>query len=151
MPMQLTAELAFAAAALVVIAAAVLLWRRRSNRSGAGRAPPFRGPATMQFTCAGCAGQFPHTKRTVAAWEKGSRRVFCDACHKQWRNARPPEVRSSPGDGNAALRPARGAFASARPADMATRPSGAGRRGCLGVALLLVLVPVVLVALVTHA
>ena len=148
--MQLSAELAAAVAALVAVAVGFAIWRRSSGRSSAAKTPSFRGPTSMHFTCAGCSGQFPHTKRTVAAWEKGSRRVFCDACHKSWRNARPPKVRSSSPAENAVHRPAAGTFTPTRPA-AAHSSNNTGRSGCLGVVLLLLLVPVVLFAVVTNA
>ena len=148
--MQLSAELAVAVAALFAVAVGFAIWRRRSGRASAAKAPSYRGPTSMHFTCAGCSGQFPHTKRTVAAWEKGSRRVFCDACHKKWRNARPPEARSSSLGENAVQRPAVGTFTPTRPA-AAHSSDNTGRSGCLGVVLLLLFVPVVLLAVVVNA
>ena len=148
--MQLSAELATAIAALVAVAVGFVIWRRHARRSSAAKGPSFRGPTSMHFTCAGCSVQFPHTKRTVAAWEKGSRRVFCDACHKKWRNARPPEVRSSRPAENTVHGPAVGSFAPARPA-AAYSSNNTGRSGCLGVLLLLVLVPAVLFAVMANA
>jgi hypothetical protein len=105
----------------------------------------------MYFTCTGCSEQFTHTKRTVAAWEKGSRRVFCDACHKKWRNARPPRTA-----------PPRSEIVSPRAtAGIRTVPSHPAKPhysadsnapgGCLGVVLLLLLIPAVIFAVVINA
>lgn len=148
--MQLSAEFAAVIAAVVAVAVAFVIWRRSSGRSSGAKASSFRGPTSMHFTCAGCSGQFPHTKRTVAAWEKGSRRVFCDACHKKWRNAHPPELRSSPAGEHSAHRAVAASLASARPA-MAYSSKNGGRGGCLGVLLLLLFVPIVLLAVVANA
>ncbi|MBK6973142.1 MAG: hypothetical protein IPH26_09415 [Sterolibacteriaceae bacterium] len=141
-------------AGVVGIAALVigfLVWRRSAGRSSGAKPTSYRGPTNMYFTCAGCSGQFAHTKRTVTAWEKGSRRVFCDACHKKWRNAQPPQfppqradIASSSRAGGARTVPAQAA--TARYSSEAKAPGG-----CLGVLLLLLLIPVVIFAVLTNA
>jgi hypothetical protein len=105
----------------------------------------------MYFTCAGCSGQFAHTKRTVAAWEKGSRRVFCDACHKKWRNAQPPQTSSVRANASA---PSRSSVERGKPGrvpGLAYSPEAKAPGGCLGVVLLMLLIPVVVLALVANA
>ena len=129
MPMQLSLGFLIAA----IIAVAVLLvgaWCFKSGASRKAKRPIVRGPSNMRFICARCSGQFTHTKRTVSAWEKGSRKVFCDACHKNWRNAQPPRAQSN------------------RPTNQA-RPES--KSGCLGVCILVVAIPVALIALAAHA
>ena len=82
--------LSLAGAVLLVLIAAFgfRTWRSRSGTSARNTA---RGPSNLHFVCAGCKGQFTHTKRTVAAWERGTRRFFCNSCHRSWREAQPPQ------------------------------------------------------------
>ncbi len=61
----------------------LFLRARRRKLSGAGTGRP-SGPANSRFICASCARQFPHSKRTLKAWDKGSRRFFCALCHAAW-------------------------------------------------------------------
>ena len=148
--MHPTVELVVWALAIVALILGLVVWLRRTGGSSATKSTAFRGPTNMYFTCAGRSGQFNHTKRTVAAWERGSRRVFCDACHKKWRNAQPPQIptagaRAATPHGNTGRNepgPASGPAYSAS----AKAPSG-----CLGIALLMLLLPVVAFALVTNA
>ena len=113
----------------------------------------------MYFTCTGCSGRFAHTKRTVAAWEKGSRRVFCNACHKKWRNAQLPQIPPQRAD-IPQIPPQRADIGSSSRAEGARAvPAHAARYsseakapgGCLGVVLLLLLIPVVIFVVVTNA
>jgi hypothetical protein len=89
---MLLSPLALSLAGVVLLALlaafAFRTWRSRSGTSARGTA---RGPGNLHFVCAGCTGQFTHTKRTVAAWERGTRRFFCNSCHKSWREAQPPQ------------------------------------------------------------
>jgi len=82
--------LGFAGAVLLVLVAA-FVFRTWRSRSGTSARSTSRGPSKLHFVCAGCKGQFVHTKRTVAAWERGTRRFFCNSCHKSWREAQPPQ------------------------------------------------------------
>lgn len=118
----------------------VFLFRPRKNKSPQHieRVRP-RGPANIRYACAKCAGQFTHTNRTISAWEKGSRRLFCNTCHKGWRSENPPTA-------NTASKPAHRPVHSSMPAPKTFNTSTASSRppagsGCLGIALLLVLVP----------
>lgn len=45
--------------------------------------------APQNFTCRKCRGIFPHTSRTLAAWNNNKRSFYCDKCHKEWRHANP--------------------------------------------------------------
>lgn len=143
--MQKGVELAAAIAAGIAILLLVLWWLK-SRASRVTQKPTARRPSNMHFVCAGCSGQFTHTKRTVAAWEKGSRRVFCDACHKKWRNAQPPQAQ-----------PAGTSRESSRTPESVSTPAPAfqaraqSRSGCLGIAVILVVIPVVLFAIATYA
>ncbi len=148
--MQVSAEFAAGIAALVALAIGFVVWRRYAGRSPRARASSFRGPTSMYFTCAGCSRQFPHTKRTVAAWEKGSRRVFCNSCHKKWRNAQPPKGQSSDPVWGAVQRNEEVPLALPR-STRTHAPATSGRGGCLSVAVLLLLVPVILLAVTASA
>lgn len=140
--------------ALVAIIFLIALVKASSNRTRKTTRPTSRGPASMQFVCAGCAQQFTHTKRTVAAWEKGTRRFFCNACHQKWRGSRAPQEPQVSGPVGlpgqvpqpAPTSPARvsvsgGAFAQS---NVRTHNSPAeSRSGCLGVSVLFIVLPVI--------
>ena len=144
-----TVELVAGAIAIVAILLGLVAWRRRTGSSSTTKTTAFRGPTNMYFTCAGCSGQFAHTKRTVGAWEKGSRRVFCDACHKKWRNARPPQTPSS--DAAAPSRASVGRGKSEGISGLAYSSKAKAPGGCLGVVLLMLLIPVIVLAVVANA
>jgi hypothetical protein len=150
--MPVTTAFAASVVGIVAILVAILVWFRRSRGSPSTKGSIFRGPSSMHFTCAGCAGQFAHTKRTVAAWERGTRRVFCDACHRKWRNAQPLQSLPSPTASTATRRE----YAKPPDASRTSAPAASGGTrspaGCLGVVLLMVLVPgAFLVAFAIHA
>jgi hypothetical protein len=84
--MSWSPELLFAAAVAVAAFLVGLVWlRNRSPRTrnvahGKGR----RGtaaPANLRYTCAGCSGQFTHSRRTLATRDKGAKSFYCNACH----------------------------------------------------------------------
>ena len=147
--MNVTAEIVAAAVGLLVALVAVVAWRKSAVRSSSTSGRVFRGPSEMHFTCARCSAQVTHTKRTIAAWEKGSRRIFCDACHKKWRNAQPPREAPNGAGGGVASRAGAVTTARALSSEASTSrtqyPAYASEtkapRGCLGVALIMVLVP----------
>ena len=150
--MPTTVEIVVGALAIGAVLLGVLAWLRRTGGSSATKTVAFRGPTNMYFTCAGCSGEFTHTKRTVAAWENGSRRVFCDACHKKWRNARPAQTPT------AQVHAATTSHANAvrggelgRTLNPIYSSDAKARGGCLGIVLLMLLLPVVVFALVTNA
>jgi cold shock CspA family protein len=74
-------------------------------------------PKEKSFTCARCKKISQYDKRTVKAWNNGSLKLYCSVCHQQWLTQHPRE--SQQGIVNS-----RG-------------------RGCLGVAFLLVMLPLV--------
>ena len=151
--MQVTVELVAAVAGAVVFVLLLVAWRFRSGRRGGAERPVARGPSNMLFVCARCSGQFTHTKRTVAAWEKGSRKVFCDACHRKWRNAQPqlqPQHSNQPASPNAAREYTAPREAS-RTSFPSYRPRFESRSGCLGIIVFVMVVPVVLFVLASNA
>lgn len=79
---------------------------------------PQRKPPTRFFKCARCNTTARHTSRTIEAWRNNKTAFFCQACHAKWLRSRPPQERITPS---------------------VPRAEGSG---CLGVAALLVLVPV---------
>lgn len=121
--MQVAPEVLFAAAiAAIAFLVGVLYLRVRAKRTRSVGLRVAHGPANLRFTCAGCSGQFTHSRRTLAAWSKGTRRFYCNACHTKWQGSHPDRP------------PARG---------------GSGP-GCLGVVLLLMAVPAGLIAVLLH-
>ena len=74
-------------------------------------------PRSQQFKCARCGTLTTHSERTIEAWRNKRTKFFCQKCHAHWLASRPTE-------GSDSLSPSRSS-------------------GCLGVAALLVLVPIV--------
>jgi transposase-like protein len=70
-------------------------------------------PKEKYFTCARCSANSVHTNRTIEAWRNGKTKFFCNACHAKWLQSQPTSATSG-------------------------RSSGSG---CLGVLVLLALVP----------
>ena len=158
--MRLTTELLFGTGAALFVALLVVLFfraRTAAQRRVVAR-PATRGPATLRFTCARCTEQFNHTKRTLGAWEKGTRRFYCNACHGKWRDAQPiPPMKgtgaaTSGAYGEVGRRDEKTAAfgkASTRSAGPYSVAGGSGK-GCLGVAMLLVAVPFAFVLLIVQ-
>ncbi len=73
-------------------------------------------PKEKRFTCARCRKLENHSKRTIRAWNNGFTKLYCGACHNKWlkENEEPTTYVSS-------------------------RSSG---KGCLGVVVLLLLLPI---------
>ena len=144
----------------VVVAALllVLIFRKIVKTSSAGPKATSRGPTSMRFVCAGCHQQFTHTKRTVAAWEKGTRRLFCSPCHEQWLRSRPPQQAKhtgASGTGHQSLQSPPGVRASSRGVGHASSCgaplSAESRGGCLGISLLIVLLPALILFVAKNA
>lgn len=156
--MRLTPEVLVALAAGLVVVVLLLFLRARAVRNRSSQRSVSRGPANLRFICAGCEGQFNHTRRTLGAWEKGTRRFYCNACHTKWRGSHPAQptqstTTQSAGAGAGSLRreeraPAGGSFSASR-RDIRPAHSGSGG-GCLGTAILLVAVPVALAFVVVQ-
>lgn len=155
--MLLTPELlAGLAVVFIIIVVALLFFRTRAGRTRIVQMPVSRGPANLRFTCAGCSEQFTHTKRTLGAWEKGTRRFYCNACHTKWRGSHPSQPAQGGGTATPGAQPEAGRRAEAfSPAgSVSTRrigpqPARAGSgSGCLGFMVLLIAVPVAIVFVV---
>ncbi len=90
-------ELLFALGlAVVAFLAGMLYLRAQANRTrtrgvgGSRRAPD--SPPRLRYTCAGCSGQFTHSRKTLAEREAGARSFLCKACRTRQRmtqSARP--------------------------------------------------------------
>jgi hypothetical protein len=80
---------------------------------------PGRQPHTRFFKCARCNTTARHTSRTIEAWRNNKTAFFCQACHGKWLQSRPSQEQVT-----------------------SSRRAAADSSGCLGVAVLLILVPV---------
>jgi hypothetical protein len=132
--MQLSATTIAVLGAAVLVIVLALLFRRSGPRRSASR-----GPNNLHFVCAGCKGQFTHTKRTVGAWERGTRRFFCDSCHRSWREANPS---ASSKAGQSTREVPRSSF---------SRSLVPARSGCMSVIVVVAVVPLLLYALARYA
>ena len=157
--MQITWQLIAGLGAVVVTIVVVSFFlRAKTQKTAIAPRQMSRGPANLRFSCAGCSAQFNHTKRTIAAWEKGTRRFFCNACHTKWRDSRPSQPaqqnKDAPSDTQASTagRAATSTRAGSAPSrHFSSQPKGAGSgSGCLGAMALLIAVPVALVFVVAH-
>lgn len=77
---------------------------------------PQRQPPCAVFTCSRCGAVTRHGHRTAAAWRSGKTRFFCHACHRKWLERRSPRQRDS-------------------------YEGRSGNSGCLGVIVLLTVLP----------
>jgi hypothetical protein len=157
--MQITPELLVGLGIAISIALVLLIFRARATRRRTVERSVSRGPPNLRFTCAGCSEPSTHTKRTLGAWEKGTRRFYCNACHKKWRGSQPierPQSNRSASEGAPASatrgREQVSSRSSAQPS-ISHRPAHTTPgSGCLGVAVLLVAVPLAVVfAIVQYA
>lgn len=149
--MVVTVEVVASVIGVMVVAFVLFVWRRRAASGAIGKSRSFRGPSAMQFTCARCSAQVTHTKRTVAAWEKGSRRIFCDACHKKWRSAQPLQEAAPRANASLAPRSPGSEGTSPRASGPAYAFGAGGPRGCLGVVLVVLFVPAAVMLWVFNA
>lgn len=114
--------------AIAAVVLLLLLTLRNRGRGSNRRTRP-RGPGNARYVCARCSGEFLHSNRTISAWEKGTKRIFCDGCHKQWISKQPPRPNAE-----SSLRTMR-----VDAHQGASRPSG-----CFAVVLLVAIIPTVL-------
>ncbi len=77
-----TAEFLFAigVAAVAFLIGMWYLHRRAKRTRSVGRRVE-GGPSNLRFTCAGCSVKFTHSRRTLSAWQQGTRKFYCKACH----------------------------------------------------------------------
>lgn len=160
--MQFSHNMLIAAGIALIAVIFVIVFAKGKSRSPAAQSRPLsRGPASVRFECAGCSQQFTHTKRTIAAWEKGTRRFFCNECHKKWRDSRPPQESQAAIPANRrdhAVQPqavslsrnSASAGGFAHPNTRTNNFPSESRTGCLGVAVLIVVLPVI-AFVATHA
>jgi hypothetical protein len=150
MPMQLIPELFAGLGAALAVVVMLLFIRARMKRGRKAEGPMSRGPASLRFICAGCSEQFSHTRRTLGAWEKGTRRSYCNACHTKWRVSRPLRLVQGGGRSITGAPPTtgrRGELALQASVGNTSRGRPQGDRagsgaGCLGLVVILINVPV---------
>ena len=155
--MLLTPELLIGLGAAFAIVVVLLLFRARAARGNNVQRPVFRGPPNMRFTCVGCSEQFTHTKRTIGAWEKGTRRFYCNACHTKWRGSHPLQSIQENSAVNSGVRHANRGGKPISSADTVSTAHtsfrsvrGGSGSGCLGVMVLLIAVPIVVTFVVAQ-
>jgi hypothetical protein len=112
----------------------VLVLRNKSTKQS-DRVRP-KGPGSLRYECVKCKGQFIHSDRTIGAWEKGNRRTFCDSCHKKWLASKPKITQPQHNSKQPVFR---------RSPAQSSRSSSQNTSGCLGVLILLAIVPIVVV------
>lgn len=139
---------------LLVVVVALVLKRSANAPSNIRRSQP-SGPDKLNYVCAGCAGQFAHSRRTVAAWEKGTRRFYCNVCHKKWRNQQPPPEAQSPvrvpvQSGRSSTSSA-GAYSTKSTRAQSATASQSSRGGCLTVIVLAIVIPAGIWLVTTYA
>jgi hypothetical protein len=154
--MLLTPGILVGLGTILAIVVVLLVVRARAAQNRISKRIVSRGPQKLRFICAGCEGQFNHTKRTIGAWEKGIRRFYCNACHTKWRGSHPAQpvqsnVTDAPGAFAGSSRrkePASsgGSFSTSRTKLQPARSGSGG--GCLSATVLLVAVPAALVFVV---
>jgi len=130
----------------IAIGAAVIVIAFLLSRSTRSKPPvqrttsPYTGPASVNFNCAGCGQQFKHTKRTIAAWKKGSRRISCNGCHKNWRDTNPvPRAVNEPFPQPPSKQSAQKVHDESP--DRPTYTASQSRSGCLGVIAFFIFIP----------
>ena len=73
-------------------------------------------PPTDSFKCARCKKHEKYTSRTVEAWKKGFKKIYCQSCHRLWLKDNPAKIKQN-----------------------YSTSSGGG--GCLGMVFLILVVP----------
>lgn len=81
----MSSELIFAISVAAVAFLGGLLWLRKRGPKTRNVAHKGRrdvpAPANLRYTCAGCAGQFTHSRRTLSTRDKGAKSFYCNACN----------------------------------------------------------------------
>ena len=153
--MHLSMELLAGIATAILVLLALVVLRKRGGKTPSHRTAISRGPSNLRFICNGCSSQFPHSKRTIGAYEKGSRSFFCNSCHSKWRETNPanPAVpranaKSKPSEGTANVGRSAGNsdVRSSFNQNIRQTPIQSGS-GCLGATLLIIAIPIVLIAI----
>lgn len=153
--MQLEPELIAAVVAAAVFVAGIFFFRARTKRTRNVGRPVSGGPANLRYTCAGCSQQFTHSRRTLGAWDRGTRQFYCNACHTKWRGSHTAKVSqgdSSKSGGKVAdgrRSPSRSTAGTPRhSASQSNRPRPGS--GCLGMMVLFLAIPTSVVVVVVQ-
>jgi len=46
-------------------------------------------PPTEDFVCARCKSKEKYTNRTIEAWRRGFKKIYCQSCHQLWLKNNP--------------------------------------------------------------
>jgi transposase-like protein len=116
--MDVSPELLFAAgiAAVAFLVGIWAVWAKAPRTRSVGRKAT-SGPAHLRYVCASCSGRFTHSRRTRMAWENGARSFYCKACHTRSLLVKTPKASQ-------------------------LVPKAGAKKGCLGVLMLLAVLPV---------
>lgn len=55
-------------------------------------------PKSKEYSCSRCHSLNTFNKRTIAAWNQGYTKLYCNACHTQWLQDR-PDLKNTPING----------------------------------------------------
>ena len=139
-------------AGLLILAVAIVRRLGRKAKNSEVSRKQSRGPADLRYTCARCSSQETHSKRTLSAWESGSRKFFCNSCHSHWREAQPPRAQqsqpTSPSTRNSGPNTSDSLRYKRSPVQRALAPT---RSGCLTVLLVLAIIPTAIIVLNSYA
>ena len=81
-------------------------------------------PASKLFTCSRCRCNTPFDKRTIAAWNMGTLKLYCSRCHAEWLSTRNTQHQKS------------------HTTSHSTHTTSNKGSGCLGALLLLIALPI---------
>ena len=57
-------------------------------------------PPTKSFRCARCSTVEEYGPRTLEAWRKGIKKLYCQNCHRTWLNQQPNRIRATSARGS---------------------------------------------------
>jgi hypothetical protein len=49
-------------------------------------------PPSKTFRCAKCSAIENYGPRTIEAWRKGVKKLYCQSCHRAWLNKQPKQL-----------------------------------------------------------
>ena len=82
-------------------------------------------PPTEVFTCARCKKQEKYSSRTIEAWRRGFKKIYCQSCHMLWLNNNPERKKKN-------------------------YSSQGARGGCLGIVVLFFVIPLTIYGVVKY-
>ena len=156
--MHLTTEVLVAIVAAIIALLAVMIRRSQKKQTVSHRTTTPRGPSDLRYICKRCAVQSTHTKRTIGAYEKGTRSFFCNSCHSKWRESNPPKSTTpptnskplSPSHNLGVGRPTQNSPVRRSFNENISHSSVKSSGGCLGAILLIAVIPIVVITIVAN-